>query len=237
VVPACQRQSAPAHSHLSLSTPTPLARVPLSLPHDPRSSAWLPVRLSALADPWVLPVGTVPTRIASALRCGHAHDRAFSGHAPRAQAFSGPAHTHSPFPAQLCTQPSTLALSLALSARPGSSAAAHNSPPLVLRPQLSLCRARYLGEFCLFASNVGNPPVCPQPLWFARSMLNGVLPVQPKPRHRRPEASQRPRRRSSTRHEQPPCPYFPSFCSVVRVIAHRSKFVPPLGRSATVCTL
>jgi hypothetical protein len=35
----------------------------------------------------------------------------------------------------------------------------------------------------------------------------------------------------------PPCPYFPSFCSVVRVIARRSKFAPPLGCSATVCAL
>jgi hypothetical protein len=35
----------------------------------------------------------------------------------------------------------------------------------------------------------------------------------------------------------PPCPYFPSYCYVVRVIARQSKFAPPLGGSATVCAL
>jgi hypothetical protein len=39
--------------------------------------------------------------------------------------------------------------------------------------------------------------VCPKPLCFAQSTLTGVLPVQPKPRCRRPKASLRPRRCSS----------------------------------------
>jgi hypothetical protein len=37
----------------------------------------------------------------------------------------------------------------------------------------------------------------PKPFWFARFMLTGVLPVQPKPHRRRPEAYPRPRRCSS----------------------------------------
>jgi hypothetical protein len=116
---------------------------------------------------------------------------------PCSEPFLDPAHTHSPFPAQLRTQPSTLALSLALRARPGSSAAAHRGPPLVLQSPLSLCRACCLGEFCLFVSSSRHPSVCLQPLWFARSTLTGILLVQPKPRHRRPEASLRPHRCSS----------------------------------------
>jgi hypothetical protein len=65
----------------------------------------------------------------------------------------------------------------------------HRDLLLVPWPPSSVCRIRCLGELCFFASNVGHPLVCPQPLCFARSTLSGLLPVQPKLRHCRPKAS------------------------------------------------
>jgi hypothetical protein len=89
----------------------------LSLSRGPRSSALLTIRSPALSLLWATPIETVP-QTARALRRGCAHDHAFLGHAPRAKPFLEPAHTHSPSPAQLCPQSSTLALSLALRVRP-----------------------------------------------------------------------------------------------------------------------
>jgi hypothetical protein len=73
-------------------------------------------------------------------------------------------------------QPSSLAPSLALRAQPGSSAAAHRSPPPVPRPPLSPRRAHCLGKLCHITSGSGHPLVCPFPLWFAWSALTGSLP-------------------------------------------------------------
>ena len=56
---------------------------------------------------------------------------------------------------------------------------------------MSFYRARCLDKLRLFASNVGHLPVFHQPLWFARSALTGVLPVQSELCQSRPEASLR----------------------------------------------
>jgi hypothetical protein len=75
-------------------------------------------------------------------------------HAP--EPFLEPTHTHLPSPAQLCPQPSTLTLSLALRAHE-----ARRGPSPILWPPLSFCRAPCLGELRPFASNVGHLLVCP----------------------------------------------------------------------------
>jgi hypothetical protein len=110
----------------------------------------------------------------------------FPASPPCVWAFSG-AHPHSlALPRSVAPpvehpRPLSLALCVRREARHG--------PPPVLWPSLSLCRTRCFGELRLFASNVGHLPVCPQPLRFVRSTLTDILPVQPKPRRRRPEAS------------------------------------------------
>ena len=111
-----------------------------------------------------------------------------------------------------------------------------------LWPSSSVCRVRCLGGLCPFASNAGHPLVCPQPLYFTRSTLTGVLPVQPELRRRRPEAPLRPRRCSSAPEfplevSNPLCPYFPVCYVVPCAIARRSKSAPPLGCSAAVYAL
>jgi hypothetical protein len=124
--------------------------------------------------------------------------RVFRPRPPRPIPFLQLMPTHS-LPSPSCAPSRTPSLSLSHSARaPGSSATALCGPSLVLRPPLSLCRAHYLGEFCLFVSSLGHPLVRPQPLLFAQSALTGFLRVQSEPRHHRPEASLCPRRRSST---------------------------------------
>jgi hypothetical protein len=173
---------------------------------------------------------------------------------PTTHAEAAPVRPSPPRPFSSCpvphllSSPLTRALAvlnsrLASRAHLGSFAAVRRGPSLVLWRSLSLCRARCLGELHLFASNMGHLPVCPQPLWFARSALTGVLPVQPKPRCHRPEGSLRPRHCSSAP-ESPlelsnphPFPYFRGYCSVVRVIARRSKFAPPLSLSTAVYAL
>jgi hypothetical protein len=136
-----------------------------------------------------------------------------------------PAPTHS-IPSPSCALSRTPSLSLSRSAH--APVELRRSSTVVLWPSSSVCRIRCLGELRPFASNAGHSLVCPQPLYFARSALTGVLPVQLKPHHRRPKASLRPRRCSGAPEfplqvRPPPCPYFPICCHVPRVIAHRSK--------------
>jgi hypothetical protein len=97
----------------------------------------------------------------------------------------------------LCPQPNPFALSLALRARPESSATAHHRLSTVLRPSSSPRPVYCLGEFRLIVSYSGHPLVCPSPLWFARSALTGVFLAQPEPRRRGPEAPSHPRRSPS----------------------------------------
>jgi hypothetical protein len=170
VDPTCQRPPASAHARsLSLSPSrcpvgqacqrrSPRARArPLSPPHEPHSS--------------------VPSSLTSRPRTPTV-DAPTSAHFPATFACPRPLlspHLARPLPLLIC------ALSQALSpcARPGSSSAAHRSPPPVLRPPSSPCHARCLGEFCLTVSNSGHFSDCPQSLWFARSAFTGVFPVQP----------------------------------------------------------
>jgi hypothetical protein len=90
-------------------------------------------------------------------------------------------------------QPNTLAPSLALRALREFCRARCGLAPIIRSPS-SPRRARCLGEFCLVVSSSGHPSVRPQPFWFARSTITGVLPVQSELRHHRPETSLRPRR-------------------------------------------
>jgi hypothetical protein len=216
--------------------PTPLARVfpslcpagPARQPSHPFARSVSLTYGSRLSEP--------SPRTARALRRGCAHDRAFSGRAPTCLSllWSPPTLTH-PSPLS-CTHSRAPSPSLSLCER------AQEAPSHVLRPPLSLCRARCLVEFRFFANSVGILRFAPNPLWLAHSALTGVIPVQPKPRRRRREASPRLRRCSNTL-ESPlevttlPCPYFPSYCSSVCVIACQSESTPPLSRSAAVCAL
>jgi hypothetical protein len=107
--------------------------------------------------------------------------------------FLEPADTHSPSPAQLHPQPSTLALSLALRARLGSSTVARRGLALVLWSPSSPRRVRCLGKLRLVTHNPRHPSVRPLPHWFAWSALTGSLPQLCR---RRPVPSPCPRCRS-----------------------------------------
>jgi hypothetical protein len=85
-------------------------------------------------------------------------------------------------------QPNPLALSLALHARPESSATAHRRLSAILQPSSSPRPVCCLGEFRLTVSYSGHPLVFPSPLWFARSALTGAFLTQLEPRRCRPEA-------------------------------------------------
>jgi hypothetical protein len=163
---------------VDLSAPNPSAGAcPLSLIRGSRSSPQKPVRSPApslacgarLSDPSP-PNCRAPQR-------GCAHDRAISGHAPtRPSPFLDPALTHSPSPAQLCSQPSTLALSLALRTRLGSSAATHRGLAPVLWSSSSPRCVHCLGKLRLITRNPRHPSIRPLPLWLAWSTLTGSPP-------------------------------------------------------------
>jgi hypothetical protein len=73
--------------------------------------------------------------------------------------------------------PSSLALSLALSARTESPATAHHRPSSVLRPPSRPRPIQCHGELRLTVSCSGHPSVCPFPPWFSRPALTitGVI--------------------------------------------------------------
>jgi hypothetical protein len=82
-------------------------------------------------------------------------------------------------PTHLRPQPSSLAPSLALCMRPAELRRRSPGTAAVLRLFLRPRHDRCPGEFCLTDSSSGHPSVRPQPLWFARSTLTGVFPMQP----------------------------------------------------------
>jgi hypothetical protein len=143
------------------------------------------ISFRARAHPLSLPRGPHPLGPVHSLppvhsRRGRAHVCAFSRqlHTPSPPLEPAPRSPTSPYSfAPSAEHPHPL--SLALRVHPSSSFAAHRSPSPVPRPSSSLCRARCLDEFCLAVSNSGHLSVRSQPLWFARSALTGVLPVQP----------------------------------------------------------
>jgi hypothetical protein len=110
--------------------------------------------------------------------------------------FLDPALVHSPFLAQLHPQLSTLALSLALRACLGSSAAARHGLAPVLRSSSSPRRVHWLGKLLLITHNPRCSLVRPLPLWFAWSALTRAFLAEPESHHRRPKLSSCPCRRS-----------------------------------------
>jgi hypothetical protein len=82
----------------------------------------------------------------------------------RPRPFWAPRPAHPPSPAHLRPQPNPLTLSLALHARPESSATAHRRLSSVLRSSSSPRPVRCLGELRLAVSYSGHPLVCPSPL-------------------------------------------------------------------------
>jgi hypothetical protein len=89
--------------------------------------------------------------------------------------------------------PNSLALSLALPMRAGSSATTHRRPLSVSWPPSRLCPVQCHGEFRLTVSCSGHPSVCPFLPCCVRSALTGTFLAQPEPRCRRPEAPSHPR--------------------------------------------
>jgi hypothetical protein len=144
------------------------------------------------------------------------------------------AHAHALTPlTQLHPQLNCLALSLALRTRPWNSD--EGSPP-------------FRDHRRVFAASVASVSSAPSPatrdtFWFAPSLSVSPGPRSPafSPCSRSPLPSTRgipaslPLLRCSrvtSRGEQSPYPYVPISCSVLHVIAHRSRPTPPLGRSA-----
>jgi hypothetical protein len=169
----------------SISVDRPFTN-PLSLPRGPHPSD---------------PVPNLPPRP----RCGRAHvlavDEPTSAQFPATSARPCPFRAHTPlahFPMLICALIRALLPSLSPCAHPGSSAAAHRSPPSVLWPPSNPHRARCLGEFCLAVSNSRHLSIRPQPIWFSWSALTGVISRAVGVRRRRPEASPHPRRLPST---------------------------------------
>ena len=93
--------------------------------------------------------------------------------------------------------PNSLALSLALHTRTGSSATARRRPPPVMWPPSRPCPIQCHGELHLTVSCSGHPSVCPLPPCRVGSALTGAAFAQPEPRRRRPEAPSHPRRSPS----------------------------------------
>jgi hypothetical protein len=163
---------------VDLSAPNPSTRAcPLSLICGSRSSSQKPVRSPApslihgarLSDP------SYPNRPRSPpWTRPRPHDFWPRPHA--SEPFLDLALTHSPSTAQLRPQPSTLALSLALRLRLGSSTAARRGLVPDLRSPSIPRHVCCLGKVRLITHNSGRPLVRPLPLWFARSTLTGSLP-------------------------------------------------------------
>jgi hypothetical protein len=98
-----------------------------------------------------------------------------------------PCPTRPPLLSHLHPVPNSLALSLALPTRTGSSATARRCPPPVPWPPSRPCPVQRHDELRLTLSCSGYPSVCPLPLCFVRSALIGAFLAQSKPRRRRPE--------------------------------------------------
>jgi hypothetical protein len=82
--------------------------------------------------------------------------------------------------------PNSLALSLALPTRIGSSTTIRRRPPPVLWPLLRLCPVQCHDELRLTVSCSGHPSVCPLPLYCVRSALTGAFSCAAGVCHRRP---------------------------------------------------
>jgi hypothetical protein len=104
-----------------------------SLSHGPHSSARPPVYLPTLADRWVPSVGPFPSEPPVLHTMDAPTSARFPAQTHTPEPFLDPALVHSPFPALLHPQPSTLALSLTLCAWLGSSAVARRGLAPVLR--------------------------------------------------------------------------------------------------------
>jgi hypothetical protein len=115
------------------------------------SDSWGPSVGPFLSEPPALPSVDVPT------------SARFLATPPHARAFSGPRPRSLALPRSVCPQPSTLALSLALRARPGSSAAARRGLAPVLQSPSSHRRVRCLGKICLIDCNPGRSSVRTSP--------------------------------------------------------------------------
>jgi hypothetical protein len=93
---------------------------------------------------------------------------------------------------------SSLALSLALSARTESSTTVHRRPPPVPWSSLLPCPVQCHSELHLTVSHSGHPSVCPLPLCLIRSALTREFSCTAGVRHRRPVEPLRLRRRFAT---------------------------------------
>jgi hypothetical protein len=185
----------------------PLSPIPPRAPSVPDRRAPLvganPRALSpfSLAAPWARSVGAVVSPVRSLLslsyrphlsaipnlpptipRRGRAHVHAFLGHVLASVSLLSPTPCSPTSPCSLARSAEPpRPLSLALRARPESSATTHRRPPSVLRPPSSPRPVRCLGELRLTVSYSGHPLVCSFPLWFARSPLTGAFVAQPSP--------------------------------------------------------
>jgi hypothetical protein len=134
--------------------------------------------------------------------------------------------------------PDSLALSLALPMRAGSSAIARRRPLPVLWLPSHPCPVQFHGELRLTVSCLGHPSVCPFPLCCVRSALTGAIFAQPEPRRRCPVESLRLRRCFTTpalplKVSNPPMPLIwssPLCCSRDCTLEQSSITVSPLCR-------
>jgi hypothetical protein len=150
----------------------------------------------SLSDPWGPFVGPFPSEalVLSPWTHPRPHDFRPRPHAP--ESFLDPALVHSPCPAQLRPQPSTLVLSLAQRVHLRSSVAARHGLAPILRSPSSPHLVHCLGKLRLITCNPGRPSVCPLPLWFAWSALIGAFLTQPQFCRCRPASLSCPERRS-----------------------------------------
>jgi hypothetical protein len=164
----------------SLSAPS------LSLPRGPELSAPFspppprPLSLSLSLCPTVPTCQSSLTSRPRSPHRGRAHDRAFSSHVRATRPARPPPLSH------LHPVPSSLALSLALPTRTGSSATIRRRPPPVPWPPLRSCPVQCHGELHVTVSCSGHPSVCPLPPCCVWSALTGAFSCAARVRHGRP---------------------------------------------------
>jgi hypothetical protein len=177
------RRAPPVGASLSAHSPS------LSLPRGPElsvPSSRTRARFSLCpAVPTCQPSSTFRPR---SPRHGRTHDRAFSGHIRAPAPLLSPCPARPPLLSHLRPLPNSLALSLALPRRTGSSTTARRRPLPVPWPPLRPCPVQRHGELRLTVSCSGHPLVCPFLPCCVWSMLTGAVFAQPEPRRRRPEA-------------------------------------------------
>jgi hypothetical protein len=166
-----------------LSAPTsapslpPLSRCSVGQACWRRPLARVPASLSVLPTPPVSSSSTSRPR-------SPAVDAPTSARSPATSAHPCPARP--PPIAHLRPLPDSLALSLTLPTRAGSSATAHRRPLPILRPPSCPRPVQCHGELRLTVSCSGHPLVLPLPLCFVRSTLTGAIFAQPESHRRRP---------------------------------------------------